>query len=276
MSAAGAASWLDEPFAVDDELVAAYRRDGHVCVRGLAPHDELAPYRTAVERCVDERTTEVDDLADRDTYGKAFLQVMNLWEHDDDVRRLVLARRFAGVAAALMGVDAVRLYHDQALVKEGGGGYTPWHQDQNYWPLATDHTVTMWLALVDIATEVGSMSFASGSHRDRDVGAGHISDASHDAVAAHLAERGHPVITHGAMRAGDATFHGGWTLHTAPANPTDVRRTVMTVIYVADGTRIAEPTDQQRFDLLLWLGGRSPGDLVDSHKNPLLGGRAET
>ncbi len=239
-------------------------------MRGLAPHDALDPYRAAVERCVAERTTHVEELADRDTYGKAFLQVMNLWEHDATVRRLVLAHRFAGVAAALMGVDAVRLYHDQALVKEAGGGYTPWHQDQNYWPLETDHTITMWLALVDIGSEVGSMSFASGSHRDHDVGAGHISDESHDAAATRIADRGHVITTHGAMAAGDATFHGGWTLHTAPPNPTNTRRTVMTVIYVADGTRIAEPTDQQHFDLMLWLGGRSPGDLVDSEKNPLL------
>ena len=30
----------------------------------------------------------------------------------------------------LMGVDGVGLYHDQALVKEAGGGHTPWHCDR--------------------------------------------------------------------------------------------------------------------------------------------------
>ena len=37
---------------------------------------------------------------------------------------------------------SVRLYHDQALFKEAGGGITPWHQDQHYWPLDTDRTIT--------------------------------------------------------------------------------------------------------------------------------------
>jgi hypothetical protein len=40
------------------------------------------------------------------------------------------SRRLAGIAAQLMGVDSVRLYHDQALFKESGGGRTPWHCDQ--------------------------------------------------------------------------------------------------------------------------------------------------
>ena len=35
----------------------------------------------------------------RDTYGKAFLQTMNLWESDEDVRKFVFARRFARIAA---------------------------------------------------------------------------------------------------------------------------------------------------------------------------------
>jgi len=31
-----------------------------------------------------------------------------------------------------MGVQGVRLYHDQALIKEPGGKPTPWHQDYYY------------------------------------------------------------------------------------------------------------------------------------------------
>ena len=59
---------------------------------------------------------------------------MNLWAVDDAVKQFTLAKRFAKIAADLLGVDKVRLYHDQALYKEPGGGFTPWHQDQYYWP----------------------------------------------------------------------------------------------------------------------------------------------
>ncbi len=86
-----------------------------------------------------------------------------------------------------------------------------------------------------------------------------------------LEERGLPLDTHGALRAGDATFHCGWTLHGAPPNPSSAMRPVMTIIYVADGTRVAEPnSDAQRFDMKVWLRGLKPVDLVSGALNPLL------
>ena len=44
-------------------------------------------------------------------------------------------------------VEGVRLYHDQALNKEPGGGYTPWHCDAYYWPVLSDKIVTAWVPL---------------------------------------------------------------------------------------------------------------------------------
>jgi ectoine hydroxylase-related dioxygenase (phytanoyl-CoA dioxygenase family) len=165
----------------------------------------------------------------------------------------------------------VRLYHDQALFKEPGGGPTPWHQDQVYWPLATDRTITMWMPLVDLPDEVGSMTFVSGSHRGGDVGAAEISDGSEAAVAALVRHRGLATATHGALRAGDATFHAGWTLHRAGPNPTGRMRPVMTVIYFADGARASEPSGPyQEFDLRMWLRETAPGEVAAGPLNPRL------
>ena len=136
---------------IDPELVQAFSRDGHVCVRGLIPPELVESARPAIEAAAAERTKHVLPLEERNTYGKAFLQATNLWKLDEGVRRFVFARRFAGAAAALLGVDGVRLYHDQALIKEAGGGPTPWHQDQRYWPLDTTHTITMWMPLASAA-----------------------------------------------------------------------------------------------------------------------------
>ncbi len=43
------------------------------------------------------------------------------------------------------------------------------------------------------------------------------------------------------MKAGDATWHYGFTIHNAPGNNADITREVMTVIYVADGAHITQP-----------------------------------
>ena len=55
---------------------------------------------------------------------------MNVWEQDADIHRFAHGTRLARIAANLMGVRGVRLYHDQALRKQPGGGQTPWHADQ--------------------------------------------------------------------------------------------------------------------------------------------------
>lgn len=262
---------LDDSYALDSDTIDTYRRDGHAVVRGLASADELAVYAPAIESAALRHRFEQRPLEERDTYGRAFLQVPNLWADDQAVRQYVTARRFAKVAADLMGVDGVRLYHDQALLKEPGGGHTPWHQDQNYWPLATEHTITMWMPLVDIDARMGAMTFASGTHRLGALGEHLIGDPSQVYFDEMVRVRDFPLATHAPMRAGDATFHAGWTLHSAPANPTDVMRSVMTVIYFADGTHVGEIDHPARsLDQQWWLGGRATGLLADGPGNPVL------
>lgn len=256
---------------LDPATIATFAVNGHCCVRGLATADECAAYLPEIQAGVNRWHPEPIPLDERDTYGKAFLQALALRATGTTVQRFTDAPRFAEAAARLMGVAGVRLYHDQALFKEPGGGRTPWHQDQNYWPLDTDDTITMWMPLVDLDPSVGSMTFIDRSHRDGDVGAGQISDASDAAIAESIISGSRSTTTHGALRAGDATFHRGWTMHSAGPNPTDRMRPVMTIIWFADGARITEPDGpEQRFDLRAWLGGGTPGDLADGPENPLL------
>jgi hypothetical protein len=73
------------------------------------------------------------------------------------------------------------------------------------------------------------------------------------------------------MAAGDATFHSGWTLHSAPPNETKTMREVMTVIYHEDGAILMEPDHANRAaDLKAWFPGQKPGEKAASSLNPLL------
>ena len=262
---------MDTDYPLGAEQIAAFRKEGHILLSGLASAEEIRAYRPVINRAADRLNAETRPIAERDTYGKAFLQIQNLWERDAAVRRFVLARRFAKVAAELMGVEEVRIYHDQALFKEPGGGPTPWHQDQYYWPLDTDNTITMWMPLVDIPAEVGSMTFATGSHHLGYLGELEISDTSQAMFDRMIEERGLKLANYGALQAGDATFHYGWTLHGAPGNPTPHMREVMTIIYHAADARVTEPDhDNRRNDLRRWLPGLVPGDVAASPLNPLV------
>ena len=262
---------LEQAYPLSQEQISSYQRDGHMIIRNLASSSVIDGYRPLIEEEVRQLNRENRPLEERDTYGKAFLQIQNLWERNEIIRQFVFARRFAKVAAQLMGVNGVRMYHDQALFKEPGGGHTPWHQDQIYWPVDTDHTITMWMPLVDISQEVGSMTFASESHKRGYISKLVISDQSHKTLKEYIEHEQLAQVNYGGMTAGDATFHAGWTLHSAPGNPTEHMREVMTVIYVADQTRVLEPdSNARKSDLNRWMPGLKPGDWIDSPLNPVM------
>lgn len=262
---------IREDYPINESQKNEFQQNGHLILRGVASSAEVNAYRPHIVQAVKEMNTQTKPLGERDTYGKAFIQISNIWEQKETVKRFVVARRFAKIAAELMGVSGVRIYHDQALFKEAGGGHTPWHQDQIYWPLDTNNTVTLWMPLVDIPEEVGSMTFASGSHRKGYINKMEISDESHRTLQEYIEGQRFPLANYGGMAAGDATFHYGWTLHSAPGNPTEQMREVMTIIYFADNTRILEPdSNARRRDLQRWMPGLDAGDIANSELNPLV------
>lgn len=258
-------------YTLTAEQIAAFEADGHILLRNVAKADNISRFRPAIEKACLSHSTENRDMDERDTYGKAFLQVTNLWTRDPLIREFVFDPRFARIAADLLGVENVRLYHDQALFKEPGGGLTPWHQDQYYWPLDTDRTITMWMPLVDIDDTMGTMQFASGSHKSGPIGSIEISDESEAAYNAYIDEHQFPIAKAAPMSAGDATFHRGWTIHGAGANSSSKMRSVMTIIYFADGVHVKSPKSAyQQADLDAWLDGKLPGEIADGPLNPVL------
>lgn len=262
---------LTQNYLVTKEQKADYQANGHVLLKNVLTHDETTRYRDVIVEAANRFNNETRKMEDRDTYGKAFLQIMNLWEVDEEVRKFTLAKRFGKIAADLMGVEKVRIYHDQALFKEAGGGHTPWHQDQYYWPLETKNTITMWMPLMDISVDMGMLTFASGSQGLGFMGNLEISDKSEEVLGNIVKEKGYSVTRAELMQAGDATFHAGWTLHTAPGNHSDKTREVMTIIFVEDNAMITEPKNKnQEADRLRWFKGLPVGSVAASEINPIV------
>lgn len=254
-------------FSRSDELWA----NGHVLIKAVASANDIEVHRNSIKDAVMRLSNETRSFDERSTYDKAFLQITNLWQKDEAVARFVFEKRFARIAADLLGVEQVRLYHDQALFKESGGGHTPWHQDKYYWPLDTDKMITMWMPLVDIDEEMGIITFASGSHVRGPIDNVEISDESDELYERYVSENQFPIEQVTSMQAGDATFHLGWTIHSAGPNRSAKMREVMTIIYFADGASVTKPNStHQQADLEAWLGVRQPGEIADSKMNPIM------
>ena len=138
---AGIQGELDAPLFVTPEQIKFYEENGYIKLKNVLSAQVLDHYRRAITERVAELSADALPMEQRDTYGKAFLQIMNLWTESDAVREFVFGKRLANIASQLMRVSGVRLYHDQALYKEPGGGITPWHADQYYWPVSSDKVI---------------------------------------------------------------------------------------------------------------------------------------
>ena len=261
---------LAKSYNLTSEQIHAYRRDGHICLRKLASREEVEYFRPAIVHTVEEYAHAMPPHGVLEDPTAMFSQATNIWQKNELLRELIFAERFARIAAELMGVKGVRLYHDQALIKDPGGRASPWHKDHYYWPLATHQTVKMWLALVDIPTEKGSMSYATGSHRGGLFPELPIKNNSQDLYDQIIRDHSIEVRSY-VLEAGDALYHSGDVLHCARENVTTERREVVSVVYFADGARVMKPDhEHRRVDLERFLPGLSPGDIAATELNPLL------
>ncbi len=112
-----AAPALHTEFSVDAATRARFDRNGCVKLRGVLNPTTVAAWAPTISQTVIDLNTEHLPLAERDTYGKAFLQVPNMWQSSEAVKSFAFTEDLARIAAELLNVRAVRMYHDQALYK---------------------------------------------------------------------------------------------------------------------------------------------------------------
>jgi len=236
---------LDSPYPLTADQIAQFRRDGYIKLKEVLSADVIHHYGPIITAEVHRLNTMHLPLAERSTYNQAFLQVGNIWTKSETVKKFCWGQRLARIATNLLGVTGVRMYHDQALYKEAGGGVTPWHADQYYWPLSNANTVTAWVPLQATPMEMGPLAFARGSHRfemGREIG---ISDESEERIGRSMKEQNYP-LDDAPFDLGEVSFHYGWTFHRAGRNVSDQARGVMTVIYMDEDMRLIEPVTKAR------------------------------
>jgi ectoine hydroxylase-related dioxygenase (phytanoyl-CoA dioxygenase family) len=248
------------------DSIEAFARDGYVVVPDLLTTEELDRYGALVSDAVAARTaSDTVPLAEKSRYQQSFLQCMNLWEDFPDIRPLTFHPHLGQAAAELLGVDAVRLWHDQALYKQAGGRETDPHQDHPYWPIQETASVTAWIPFEGSTRASGAMAYLPGSHT---VGLRKFVNIffgePHDILADPEVAGIEPVLVE--VPKGSVAFHHGLTVHLAGPNSTARDRAVHTIIYFPDGSRRGYPHPHFSVD----RAGIEVGQPIDGDVTPIV------
>jgi len=259
---------------VSTHMIDHYRENGFVVVPRLLDADEIAAWRSTIDEAVAVREelgrADADDARapeDAGYYARIFAQHINLWQTHEPTRALMFDPRLGRLVADVGGLGGVRIWHDQALIKNPYANPTAFHLDVPYWSFTSPDALSIWIALDDATLENGCLHYVPGSHRagtydnvaiTKDLGA--LFDAYPDwrSVA--------PVPC--PIPAGSALIHNGLTFHGAGANMTPHRRRAMTCAYMPDGS-----TFNGRANILpdSYLRTLQVGDLLDDDRHtPLI------
>jgi ectoine hydroxylase-related dioxygenase (phytanoyl-CoA dioxygenase family) len=179
----------------------------------------------------------------------------------------MLDPRLGEMAATLAGVDGMRIWHDQALIKQPYGNPTAWHLDDPYWSFSSRDAISIWVALDDATLANGCMWYLPGSHKTATYDNSGIGFNMADLFKIYPAWRDIEAVP-APVPAGSAVFHNGLTAHAAGANMTPRPRRAMTCGYMPDGATF---NGQRNVLPEEYFKSLQVGDVLDDNKqNPLI------
>lgn len=135
---------------------------------------------------------------------------------------------------ALLGPN-ILLYNTSFVIKEPNSkAHISWHQDLTYWGFNDDKQVAAWIALSDATEENGCMHMIPGSHKGGQLPHRTTKDSNnllhHGQTIEGVSEEQSRCIP---LKAGEASLHQGWTMHTSYPNKSDDRRIGLTINYIS-------------------------------------------
>ena len=228
---------------ISDSTVADFRNDGVVVLRGVF-RDWVEPLSRGVAEVMAHPSPLERSYQPKDGSAPFFQDLCN-WQRIPEFRAFVHESPAAETAARLMGSPTSRFFHDHILVKRPGNStVTPWHQDQPYYCVEGDRTVSFWTPLDTVSRNV-SLECVAGSHRwntagyrpKRFDGSPLYADEQFEDVPDIDAQRDQLVIRGWDMAPGDAIAFDFRTIHGAPANASPVTRRVFSSRWVGSDAR---------------------------------------
>ena len=272
---------LSTPYLVSAETITRFRAEGYVKLPVVLSPGALVALRRELVAVLETtfgvaldggsaspRRNQTDPGPEP---GRRFYSAEMIWLENPIFRLFVLSPRIAKICSDLLGVDSVRLYHDNLLSKEPGCGRTPWHYDDHHFPLDTNDVVTAWIAAQAIPEAMGPLAFARGMETWRLVSDVPFSkvDTSYDRRIADAFDRADVNVDNCPFAVGDVSFHHNLSFHTAGANATSISRCALANTFFADGAHVVDAPTMISGDWRKFLPGVEPGGAAASPLNPI-------
>jgi len=260
---------LSLPYVLAPGQADSFRRNGYIKLPGVFSSRTVRRLRLEMTRLF---RLEFSLHPDRDA-AERFLSIEMAWLNHPVLRQFVLSPRIARLSAELLGVHAVRLYHDNLLAKQPAGGRTPWHNDRHHFPLATDDVVTAWIPAQSIPGAMGPLAFA-GPINAYEL----VADIEFDKFGTTFDERVERAFRDHAsdvwieqqpFAMGEVSFHHNLCFHSAGANRTRYSRMALANTYFVSGARVIDKPTMVSGDWQKFMPGVAPGEIVDSEFNPI-------
>lgn len=220
------------------EQIENYQRDGFLVIESFLDADELEKWRAYTDEAVRQRLESKGKLTNTgadEFYAQVFTQCIRLADSHEGMHELMFDPRLGEMAATLAGVDGMRIWHDQALIKPPYGNPTAWHLDNPYWSFSSRDAISIWVALDDATLANGCMWYLPGTHKQARYDNSGIGANMRD-IFKYYPEWQTIEAVACPCPAGSAVFHNGLTAHGAGANMTPRPRRAMTCGYMPDGS----------------------------------------
>ena len=254
---------LSKPYNLSPASINQFSKDGYIKLKSVIDPEHLTLLR--------QRINAILIKALGSEPGLAFRSDEMMWLHDELVRRFVLSKRVAQIASELLDVQAVRLYHDNALSKERGCGRTPWHYDHHHFPIDSLNVCTAWIPLQATPKQMGPLAFAAGMNVYKLVQDLPFNkfDASYDTRVSQIFAANNVCVDDSAFDLGEVSFHHSLSFHTAGANNAKGSRMALATTYFEDGARLVSKPTMISGEFQKFMPGIEPGDIINSDHNPI-------
>ena len=201
-------------------LKSQFKKDGFFSPLRLIDKSTASSYREILET-VEQKTGPLN-------YRYKIHNVLDI------AYKLATNKELLDSVEALLGPN-ILLYNTSFVIKEPHSKtHISWHQDLTYWGFNDDKQVAAWIALSDATEENGCMYMIPGSHKGGQLPHRTTKDSNNllhhgQTIEGASEEQSHCIP----LKAGEASLHHGWTIHTSYPNKSDDRRIGLTINYIS-------------------------------------------